>query len=222
MSMTATLVKSGHTKLPEPGLHLEEVARPGIERKLATPRRVPKGRRLSCSKEDHLDGNKEYPLVVALGCYRCGQMVKAVPRSCSLGHVNRETGIFAGVVSTGIGSKVRSNTVVFVMDATIEWITSIKGRNLPQQNYRSPPEDGPNALSGNSGSDEIAGLRKARGFEAGKVSIRIGTTPFTARAPTGAPLSLHLDFFPCSLRRLATSMSIPLAKWYMLASTPMP
>jgi len=27
MSMTATLVKSGHTKLPEPGLHLEEVAR---------------------------------------------------------------------------------------------------------------------------------------------------------------------------------------------------
>lgn len=57
--------------------------------------------------------NKEYPLVVALGCYRCGQMVKAVPRGCCLGHVNRETGNFAGVVSTGIGSKVRSNTVVF-------------------------------------------------------------------------------------------------------------
>jgi hypothetical protein len=103
MSMTATLVKSGHTKLAEPGLHLGEVARPRLSvnwrrhaecqkdgdcRQHAHDLSVP-----VCSKEDHLDGNKEYPLVVALGCHRCGQMVKAVPRSCCLGHANRETGL---------------------------------------------------------------------------------------------------------------------------------
>jgi hypothetical protein len=71
MSMTATLVKPGHTKLAEPGYiwgklrarglsvnwrRHSECQKDGDCRQHAHDLSVP-----VCSKEDHLDGNKEYP-----------------------------------------------------------------------------------------------------------------------------------------------------------------